>query len=117
MNKNRMMIGAAVAIVIGLLASRFVYKQLQQASAAAKRTEINQVVVAAQPLQLGARLQSQQLRLIDWPANNQPIGTFNRIEDLTGRAVITQLVENEPILERKLAPREAGAGLPAAIPQ
>jgi pilus assembly protein CpaB len=30
---------------------------------------------------------------------------------------VTQVVENEPILDQKLAPREAGAGLPAAIPE
>jgi pilus assembly protein CpaB len=117
MNKQRMLIGAAVAIVAGLLASRFVYQQLKQASAAVKPMKVGTVIVAARPLPLGARLEADNLRAVDWPAGDQPVGTFSRIEEVAGRAVITQVVENEPILELKLAPLEAGAGLPAAIPQ
>jgi pilus assembly protein CpaB len=33
------------------------------------------------------------------------------------RAIITPLAENEPVLESKLAPKEAGAGLSATIPE
>ena len=117
MNRNRMLIGAVVAIIIGLLASRFVYRQLKQASSAVRPMKVSPVVVAVQPLTLGTRLEAQQLRLIDWPAGDQPQGTFSRIEDCVGRALITPVVENEPILEQKLAPKEAGAGLPAAIPE
>jgi pilus assembly protein CpaB len=42
---------------------------------------------------------------------------FTRMQDAVGRALITNVVQNEPILESKLAPREAGAGLPATIPE
>src|SRR5579863_471022 len=117
MNRNRMLIGAAVAIIIGLLASNLVYKQLKRASSNVKPMIVGKVVVAAQRLTLGTRLEPQQLRLVDWPAGDQPQGTFSKIEDCAGRALITPVVENEPILEQKLAPREAGAGLPAAIPE
>jgi pilus assembly protein CpaB len=44
-------------------------------------------------------------------------GTFTRIEDCAGRAVITPVAANELIIESKLAPRQAGAGLPATIPE
>src|SRR6202142_3392403 len=37
--------------------------------------------------------------------------------DGTNRALITPVVENEPILESKLAPSAAGAGLAATIPE
>ncbi len=111
-----MLIGMAVAMVVGLLASRYVYKQLQQASAV-KPLKADQVVVAAVRLPLGARLQPEQLRLVSWPAGGQLPGTFHRVVDCQNRALITSVVENEPILEEKLAPKEAGAGLPAAIPE
>jgi len=42
---------------------------------------------------------------------------FTRLEDCVNRALITPVAENEPILETKLAPKEAGAGLPATIPE
>ena len=35
---------------------------------------------------------------------------------MVGRGVIVQMFPNEPILESKLAPREAGAGMAVAIP-
>lgn len=117
MNRNRMLIGAAVAVLIGLIASNFVYRQLKRASSTVKPIMVGKVVVASQPLALGTRLEPQDLRLVDWPAGEQPQGTFSKIQDCVGRALITSVVENEPILDRKLAPREAGAGLPAAIPE
>ena len=116
MNRNRMLIGAAVAILVGLLASRYVYKQIQQANAV-KPLKVDQVVVAAIALPLGTRLQPEQLRLVSWPGGNQLSGTFHRLADCQNRALVTPVVENEPILEARLAPKEAGAGLPAAIPE
>lgn len=117
MKTNRMLVAAVVAVLLGLLASRFVYVQIQKVALAAKPLKLGQVVVAAESLQLGTRLQPQQLRLVQWPADSRPEGTCARIEDCTGRALITQVIENEPILQNKLAPVEAGAGLPAVIPE
>jgi len=111
-----MLVGIALAILVGLLASNYVYRQLKQA-AAIKPIKVDQVVVAAVTLPLGARLEARQLRLIPWPAGNTPAGSFNRLEDCVGRALITQVVENEPILSEKLAALASGAGLPAAIPE
>jgi pilus assembly protein CpaB len=42
---------------------------------------------------------------------------LTRTQDAEGRAVIAPLVANEMILESKLAPKEAGAGLQATIPE
>ena len=115
MNKNRMLIGGAVAILIGLLASQYVYKQVQQAKA--RPIELSQIVVAAQDMRLGTRLQPDMLRTIPWPSNERLQGSFANIKDCLNRALITPVSENEPILADKLAPTEAGAGLPAAIPE
>jgi pilus assembly protein CpaB len=111
-----MLIGAVAAIVVGLLASRYVYKQVQRAGTA-KPMQMAQIVVATERLPLGARLQPHQLRLLAWPQDDPLPGSFTRIEDCTNRALITPLVENEPVLESNLAPKEAGAGLPAVIPE
>jgi pilus assembly protein CpaB len=116
MNRNRVLIGAVVALIIGLLASRYVYKKVQQANVA-PQPAMSKVVVAATRLQLGARLRPQDLREISWPSKDSMPGAFANIQDCAGRAAITTIVENEPILEEKLAPREAGAGLPAVIPE
>jgi pilus assembly protein CpaB len=74
-------------------------------------------VVAAIPLQLGMRVDANNLRLIPWPSNEPVSGMFTRIEDCANRALITPVAENEPILESKLAATQSGAGLPATIPE
>jgi pilus assembly protein CpaB len=116
MSMNRLLIGLVAAIAVALLFSTFVYRQFKQASIV-KPTAAQNLVVAAVPLQLGARLDPSNLRVISWPADQPVAGMFTHIEDCANRAVITNLAENEPVLESKLAPKEAGAGLPATIPE
>jgi pilus assembly protein CpaB len=116
MNTNRLLIGLVIALVIAFLLSSFVYKQFEKASIV-KPTATQNLVVAAAPLPLGTRLDASNLRVIQWPANQQVAGMFSRVEDATNRAIITPLAENEPVLEGKLAPKESGAGLSATIPE
>ncbi len=119
MNRSRVLIALAVAIVLGLIVSSIVYRALTRTvvQSTAPAVPHVDVVVAAARLPLGWRLQPTQLRVIQWPGTSPLPGSFSRIEDCAGRALIAPTVENEPILEGKLAPREGGAGLPARIPE
>jgi pilus assembly protein CpaB len=116
MNQNRMLIGLGVSVVVAFLLATFVTRQFRQASAP-KAVATQQIVVAAMPLQVGSRLDSRNLRLMPWPAGEAVTGKFTRIEDCENRALLAPVVENELILESKLAPKEAGAGLSATIPE
>jgi pilus assembly protein CpaB len=111
-----MAVGLMVAVVVGLLVARYVYLQLQTARAV-RPAPTSQVVVAATRIPVGVRLDRSKLRLAGWPAGQQPAGSFARIEDCADRAVINPLVENQPVLEEQLAPRQAGAGLAVMIPE
>lgn len=115
MNRNRLIIGVAGALVVALLVSAFVYRQYKLQAPKAAVTQY--IVVADEPLQVGARVDSMNLKLIAWPADKPVAGMFTKIEACAGRALITPVVTNEPILESKLAPIQAGAGLPATIPE
>jgi len=117
MNQNRMLIGFAVAIVVALLFSTYVYKQFKQASGQKTVVTTQRIVVAAVPLQLGTRIDASNLKTIPWPSSDPVVGTFTRIEDCANRALITPVAANELIIESKLASRDAGAGLPATIPE
>jgi pilus assembly protein CpaB len=117
MNRNRLMIGLVFALVLAFFLSAFVYREFQQAAARPRAIPMQQIVVAAGPLPLGTRLDASKLRTIPWAAGEPVRGMFTRIEDCTNRALITDVAENEPILESKLAPIAAGAGLSVAIPQ
>jgi pilus assembly protein CpaB len=74
------------------------------------------VVVAASDLQIGAELRREDLRVIDWPANAAPQNAFTTMDEVVGRGLVMPVIENEPVMPMKLAPKEAGAGLPPAIP-
>lgn len=116
MNQNRMLLGLAVAVVVAFLLSTVVYRQFQKASSV-KPVVTGHIVVAAKPLVLGTRVDASNLRLIPWPSGEPVAGMFTRIEDCTDRALMADVATNELILDNKLAPKEAGAGLPAVIPQ
>jgi pilus assembly protein CpaB len=102
-------------LIIGLLAGGFVFTQFRKL-AQAKSIPTVSVVVTSRAIPLGTRLQAGDLRVVNWPAAHPVQGMFTRIEDCVNRAAITSLVENEPLLEGKLAPKEGGAGLSATIP-
>jgi len=110
------MIGLMLALVVAFGASAFVYHAFRQASATPATVAMQRIVVADEKLPLGTLLETSNVKTIPWPANAPMDGMFTKIEDVTNRAVITAVAENEPILESKLAPREAGGGLSATIP-
>lgn len=116
MNRNRMMTGLAIAVAIAFLFSVYVYRTIQRITNV-RPAAVTQIVVADHPIQLGTRLDPTNLRVISWPADEAIAGSFMRVEDCAGRALLTNLAGNEPVLESKLAPKEAGAGLPATIPE
>lgn len=116
MNRTRLLAGLAAAILIAFFLSVFVYRQLKNA-AVVRPAATQKIVVAAEPLQIGTRVDASNLKLIPWPEGQPVAGMFTRIQDCTNRALITAVAENEPILNAKLAPAAAGAGLPAVIPE
>jgi pilus assembly protein CpaB len=116
MNRNRMITGLAIAVAIAFLFSVYVFRTIQRITNV-RPASMQKIVVADHPIQLGTRLDATNLRVISWPADEAIAGSFMRVEDCAGRALLTNLAGNEPVLESKLAPKEAGAGLPATIPE
>jgi pilus assembly protein CpaB len=116
MNRNRLIIGLAAAVAVAFFISTLVYRELRRANAM-RPVATQQIVVAAEALQVGTRVDASNLRTIEWPAGDPISGMFAKISDCAGRAVITPMAENEPILETNLAPMGSGAGLPATIPE
>lgn len=114
--RNRALIVVALAVVLASLASFGVYRAIQQIPVREVPIATRFQVVAKDPIQVGAMLASPQLALVAWPEDNPIQGGFTRVEDVAGRGLIAPVVPNEPITESKLAPREAGAGLPPLIP-
>jgi pilus assembly protein CpaB len=116
MARVRVFIVLVLAITIGGVFAYGTYNYVQNVPKAGPGIPTKPVVVAAADLDLGADLTRDDLKVIEWPANAAPAGAFADPKELTGRGLIMPVIQNEPILANKLASKDAGAGLPPAIP-
>jgi pilus assembly protein CpaB len=114
MNRSRLLIIGTVALAVGALVSTLVYKNLLARGPAAEPG--TEVVVAASDIQVGTRIEEHDIRMVRYPASALPSGTPTRRSQVLGRGVILPISKGEFILPSKLAPENAGAGLPALIP-
>lgn len=118
MNRNtRTLIVLAVAAVIAGLASYGVYLAVKRMPVREVEVAHTFVVAAAHPISAGARLAEGDVKLVAWPEKAVVPGSFTKVDDIVNRGVLTPLLENEPLVETKLAPVEAGAGLTPTIPR
>lgn len=115
--RNRVFAVLALAVIAGGGLAYGTYNLVQNQPAPAASMPTQPVVVAAADLQLGAELKKEDLVTLDFPAGQAPAGSFSQPGEIVGRGLIVPIVKNEPILAAKLAPREAGAGLPPIIPE
>jgi len=99
-----------VAVLAGVAAVMFASRWMQ-----AQAKGGGQIAVAAVDVEIGARLVPDMLRLVTWPAGNEPPGAFNELSALDGRVVKTSLTRGEPILDGKLAPAGTKGGLSAVV--
>src|SRR5213593_1173198 len=116
MARMRVFIVFVFAVTVGGVFALATYNYVQKIPARTVSIPTRPVVVAASDLDIGAELRREDLRLIEWPANAMPAQAINDTKDVVGRGLIMPVIQNEPILPMKLASKDAGAGLPPAIP-
>jgi pilus assembly protein CpaB len=114
MNRTRLLTIGVLALAVGFLAAVYVYKNLQPRNGAA--ADSAQVMVAANDLQVGARVEERDIKVIQIPSADLPPGAPRRKADVIGHGVIIPISKGEFILPNRLAGENAGAGLPALIP-
>jgi pilus assembly protein CpaB len=115
MNRTRLLMIGILALVLGLLASVYVYRSLQTRSGPGSESGVD-VIVAAADLQVGARVEEHDIKIIKIPAVDLPPGAPRRRSDVLGHGVIVPISKGEFILPNRLAGENAGAGLPSLIP-
>ena len=103
------------AFVVSAGASLLLYRLIASRVTKANSEPATQVLVAARNLDLGTLLRESDLKMGGW---NGPLpqGALLRKEDVVGRGVMAAIYDGEPIVENRLAPKGAGAGLAATIP-
>jgi pilus assembly protein CpaB len=106
----------AIALASGGLAALLALRYLQQkATPLAAQPVKSAMVVAARPIPVGTVVNEQHLKTIEWSGGALPLGYMGDPKEVVGRGVISNLQENEPVLESKLAAKGAGGGLPVII--
>ena len=115
MNRTRLLMIGVVALALGAFVSLFVYKNLQGKGPSSGEPGVD-VLVAADDIQVGARIEEHDVRAVKYPASALPAGTYSARSKVMGRGVILPISKGEFILPSKLAPENAGSGLPSLIP-
>jgi len=115
MRNKRFFVVLAGALVFGLLAAVTVSRYLSSAQAYSK--DLKQVAVAKVVIPIGTKLVADQINVVPFPKESTPDGTFESVEKLVGRVVVTNINPREPITEARLAPEGTAGGLSAVIPE
>jgi pilus assembly protein CpaB len=103
-------------LALGAVVALVVFKKLQ--SGASSNSEPGaDVIVAADDIQVGARIGEHDIRTVRYPASALPPGFYSKRSQVLGLGVILPITKGEFILPSKLAPENAGAGLPSLIPR
>ncbi len=115
MNRNRLLLIGFIALALGAFVSLVVYRTLQS-KAGSKAPPGEEVVVAADDLQVGTKIEDKDVRLVRFPSGDLPVGCFHQKTKVVGRGVVLPIARGEFILTNKLAGENAGSGLPSLIP-
>lgn len=103
------MMGVAVVVAVGavVVAAQWINAQATG--------NTNKVAVALADISLGARLNPEMVRMVDWPASAVPPGAITDPKLLETRVTRTSIQRGEPIMEGKLAPPGTKGGLSAVV--
>lgn len=115
MNRTRLLMIGVLALGLGFVAAVYVYKNLQRGAGAGTEPGV-EVIVAADDLQVGARVEDHDIKVIKISASDLPPGAPRKRADVVGHGVIIPISKGEFVLPNKLAGENAGSGLPSLIP-
>jgi len=122
--RNISIIMLVLALVLGALTVFFTRNIIQNQRAAEPtvvaleqpETELATVVVSTVPMKFGDELTAERLRVVSWPADIRPEGSFENISEILGaerRVVLRSIGRNEPITKEKIS----GFGSRASLSQ
>ena len=119
MGKWKAIIALVLALGVALLSSALIYrwteKKAMPQKVVAPAEESVPVAVAVADLPWATKLNRDMIQVVPFFKESLPKGHFSDIGSLEGRVVITPVMENEAIIESKLAPTSVSTGGISAI--
>lgn len=108
-----------VSLLFALVISSVFYQMSARSSsgpARAEATEMKDLVVASKPLNVGTTIKPGDVTVSKVPLAAFPKSGFSKVEEVLDRPVVSNILAEEAVIEGRLAPRGAGAGLAPVIP-
>src|SRR5713226_2161737 len=115
MNRTRLLMIGFVALALGAIVSFAVYRALQSRSGGDIPPGV-EVVVAADNIAVGAKVEDRDVKVVRFPAADLPPNCFHLKSSVVGRGAVLPIAQGEFFLPSKLAGENAGYGLPSLIP-
>lgn len=115
MNRTRLLMIGFVALALGAIVSYAVYRTLQSRSGGDVPPGVD-VVVAANDIAVGAKVEDRDVRTVRFPAADLPPNSFHLKSSVVGRGAVLPIAKGEFFLPNKLAGENAGSGMPSLIP-
>jgi pilus assembly protein CpaB len=112
--KKRLLSVLLFAFLISAGASVALYHLISDRFTVNAKAHSSQVLVAARDLVIGTLIKDSDFKMAEWPGALLA-GAIVKKEEAVGRGIIIAIYEGEPIIESRLAPKGAGAGLAANI--
>lgn len=103
-----------LALLLGAITAYLAAQWVGLGSQGASRPQVK-LVVASTAIEAGTVIASTQLKTIDWSSPELPAQAMQDPQKVMGRVARYPVQPGEPVLESKLAPMDAKAGLAATI--
>jgi pilus assembly protein CpaB len=115
MNRTRLLLIGFVALALGAIVSFTVYRALQTRAGGDQPPGVD-VVVAANDVPVGAKIDDRDVKVVRFPAADLPPNCFHLKSSVVGRGAVLPIAKGEFFLPNKLAGENAGSGMPSLIP-
>jgi pilus assembly protein CpaB len=111
MNKRFIMM-LSIALMLALLAAWVANRWIQNKTTPDKAVS---VVVAAVEIPFGVKLEETHVKIISWPENAMPQGTYSSKEQVVGKVTMNKFYPDEIITEKRISEYLGGSTLSALI--
>src|SRR5260370_12735313 len=112
---RRLLTVLGMSVVLALVVAGLFY-MVSSHAAKAPSLATKDMVVAAESLPLGLAVKPNHVKIVKVPVDMFPKTAFTKVDDVLDRSVISGIVQNEALLEERMAPRGSGMGLLPIIP-
>ena len=109
-----------VSLLFALVVTSVFYQAINKGSGngtpVVQATNQKDLVVAVKPLAMGSTIKTGDVKLTKIPVDQFPKHGFSKVEEVLDRPIMSNILQDEPVLEPRLAQRGSGGGIAPSIP-